>query len=131
MGKKKFDFECIYYTNNVISRLDDVGYFTETMILAEKLRYIILHISQNNYDEHQSVDLSEAQLGGAVKHAHKDTYTATFDDMVKDGLISYTGIDANGEYIAELTEEGKKIANLGNEIPKKDNPSKPENGEKL
>ena len=113
MGKKKFDFECIYYANNMISDLDDRDYFVEKMILPEKLRYIILHISQTNYDSHGSIVLSGEQLNGAIKHAHLKSYSDTFDGMVKEGLIMYTGIDEHGEYIAELTEEGKKVANSG------------------
>jgi len=131
MGKKKFDFECIYYTNNAITNLDNDGYFVKNMILPEKLRYIILQISQNNYDTHGSVDLSEDQLNSAIKYAHKKSYSATFDDMVKGGLIKYTGIDGNGEYIAALTEEGKKIANLSDDGLEKGKVPPRRDGEKL
>jgi hypothetical protein len=107
MIDKKFDFACIYYTNELIVQLEGEDFFSTTMVLPEKLRYIILMLVQNNYTAIGKLGLSEEQMIKAIEHAQKESYEATVNDMVKEGLISYTGMNEKGDYVAELTEAGK------------------------
>ena len=107
MIDKKFDFACIYYTNELIVQLEGEDFFSTTMVLPEKLRYIILMLVQNNYTAIGKLGLSEEQMIKAIEHAQKESYEATVNDMVKEGLISYTGMDEKGDYVAQLTEAGK------------------------
>lgn len=107
MIDKKFDFACIYYTNELIVQLEGEDFFSTTMVLPEKLRYIVLMLVQNNYTAIGKLGLSEEQMVKAIEHAQKESYEATVNDMVKEGLISYTGMDEQGEYVAQLTEAGR------------------------
>lgn len=115
---KKFDFSCIYYTNELIVKLEEEDIFTKNVILPEKLRYIILQLVQNNYDAVGTLGLSEEQMLKAMEHAQKISYEATLDEMVKEGLAAYTGIDDNGEYQMKITEAGKKADDKNKEMIK-------------
>lgn len=108
MSVRKFDFEVIYFTNEVVAQLEDEGVLMQHLILPDKLRYIILQLIQNNYDIDQSLSLSKEQLIKALDHANELSVNATMDEMLKDGLIEYDGITNDGECIIKLTEEGEK-----------------------
>lgn len=104
---KKFDFECIYYTNSMIEKLQEEKFFEINLILPEKLRYIVLQLAQNNYDALGSFTLSETQLNKAFEHAQMDSFNETIKAMTKEGLLSYTGVDAKGEFTLGLTDAGR------------------------
>jgi hypothetical protein len=108
MTNKKFDFACIYYTNELIVKLEEEDFFAKNIVLPEKLRYIILYLVQNNYEALNKLGLSDEQMTKAIEHARKESYEATLHDMVKEGLVAYTGIDKNGEYTLEITEAGRR-----------------------
>jgi len=107
MTNKKFDFACIYYTNELIVKLGEEGFFDTSMVLPEKLRYIILMLVQNNYTAIDKLGLSEEQMEKAIEHAQKESFDATINDMHREGLVSYTGMDDKGEYVLEITEAGR------------------------
>lgn len=107
MTDKKFDFACIYYTNELIVKLNEEDFFSTTMVLPEKLRYIIMMLVQNNYTAIGMLGLSEEQMMKAIERAEKESYDATVNDMVKEGLIAYTGMDANNDYVVKLTDAGR------------------------
>ena len=111
MDNNKFDFKCIFYTNNLISVLVNKTDFNETGINPENLRYIILQLSQSNYENTGNEIINEEQYNKALEKSHKDSLKETLDVMLKDGLIEISGIDDNGEYIMELTKTGKEIYN--------------------
>ena len=108
MTNKKFDFACIYYTNELMVQLDEENVFIDSIVLPEKLRYIILQLVQNNYEALDTLGLSQEQLYKAIDHAHKVSYDATLNDMIKEGLVAYTGMDKNDEYTIAITEAGKR-----------------------
>lgn len=107
MGKK-FDFECIYYTNQLIQQLDEEGVYTQNGILPEKLRYIVMQLVQSNYEATGFLGLYQEQMIGAMERAQEISYKATMDEMLKEGLVEVTGIDKAGEYSIRITEAGKK-----------------------
>lgn len=109
MNNRKFDFVCIYYANELIFKLHEAQFFSSNMVLAEKLRYILLTLVQNNYMSLGKVSLTEEQMTKAIKRATKEFINHKIDDMAKDGLVAYAGIDGNGEYFVELTEAGRQV----------------------
>lgn len=108
MSNKKFDFGCIYYTNELIVQLYGEKFFEESIILPEKLRYIVLQLVQNNFDAFGKLGLSQEQMEKAIDHANVESYNATLKDMVKEGMVTYKGIDNDGEYVVQLTDAGKE-----------------------
>ena len=107
---RKYDFNCIYYTNELILKLDVDDFYVKNLILPELLRYIILQLVQKNYETTNRVSLTQEQLTKSLEHAHKKSYELTIDDMVKEGMVSYKGIDNDGEYILNITEAGRKFS---------------------
>jgi hypothetical protein len=108
MSTKKFDFACIYYANELMVKMEEQNLFAENLVLPEKLRYIVMQLVQNNYDALGTLGISEEQTVKALEHAQKLSYQATLDEMVKEGLAAYTGIDDQGDYLIKITEAGKK-----------------------
>lgn len=115
MGKK-FDFECIYYTNQLIQQLDEEGVYVRDSILPEKLRYIVLQLVQSNYEATGFLGLYQEQMIGAMERAQEMTYKATMDEMLKEGLVEVVGIDKEGEYALRITEAGKKADDESKEL---------------
>jgi hypothetical protein len=108
MSKRKFDFECIYYTTQLINDLADEGFFLERVIDPDKLRYIALQLCQNNYDIYGYPMLGGMQIQRALERAHKLTTDSTVQDMLKEGLVEYDSMTSSGEYVLRLTELGTK-----------------------
>lgn len=118
MSQKKFDFECIYYTNELINQLIEEDFFLSSLVLPEKLRYIVLQLVQNNYTAINKLGLSQEQMTAAISKATKESFDTTLDGLVKDGLVQYNGIDNEGEYVVTLTENGKKSTKIPDEMVK-------------
>jgi hypothetical protein len=108
MSKRKFDFECIFYANSLISDLAAEKFFLENLIDPEKLRYIVLQLAQNNYDILSIPLISEAQIQGAIDRANKLTIDENIEGMIKEGLAEYDAISPSGEYQLHLTELGEE-----------------------
>lgn len=108
MHEDKYDFKCIYFTNKIIQKLGADGYFLQSLIEPETLRYIILKLVQNNFDAVGKMDLSRAQMEGALDKAFEISHKENIEAMIKDGWLEYDGIDDDGEYMVHLTSLGKK-----------------------
>lgn len=106
MDNNKFDFKCIFYTNKVIEALVNAPDFEEMGIDPENLRYIVLQLSQNNFDNVGKEILSEEQYQKAVEKSRNDSLKESLGVMLKDGLIEISGMDKDGEFIMKISQAG-------------------------
>ena len=108
MQNAKYDFKCIYYVNQIIVDLINENYFIENMIDPETLRYVLYQLVQNNFNSVGRTHISHEQMMGALSFSKQQSLKDIMDDMIKEGLVEYNGIDDNGEYIMRVTEAGMK-----------------------
>jgi hypothetical protein len=109
MSTRKFDFEPIYFTNELVSELVDEGVLQKNNILPEQLRYIILQLAQNNYELDGRLSLSKDQMLKAMEQAHKLSTEFVINQMVNEGLVEYDGVTPDGNYTIKFTKKGEEV----------------------